>query len=84
MPTAFSSRCPLQAQVAQLVPQWAATPAHCSPSCFLVVVVLQLELNEYADMTWQQFSTEKLGFQGAQALQRYATLYMPLQLCQCL
>jgi hypothetical protein len=32
--------------------------------------VLQLELNEYADMSWEQFSREKLGFQGTTAKQR--------------
>jgi C1A family cysteine protease len=29
----------------------------------------QLELNEYADMSWEQFSREKLGFQGTTAKQ---------------
>jgi hypothetical protein len=38
-----------------------------SPCC-----CMQLELNEYADMSWDQFSKEKLGFQGATALQRCA------------
>jgi hypothetical protein len=32
---------------------------------------LQLELNQYADMSWQQFSKQKLGFEGGKALQRY-------------
>lgn len=31
---------------------------------------VQLELNEYADMSWQQFSKQKLGFEGGKALQR--------------
>jgi len=35
------------------------------------VAAPQLELNEYADLTWEQFSQQKLGFKGAQALQRY-------------
>lgn len=32
--------------------------------------MLQLDLNKYADMTWEQFSRQKLGFQGSAALQR--------------
>jgi hypothetical protein len=36
----------------------------------VLLLLLQLELNEYADITWEQFSRSKLGFQGATAVQR--------------
>lgn len=42
--------------------------------CTRAVVRMQLDLNEYADLTWEEFSSTRLGFNSTQYKSRYVTL----------
>jgi hypothetical protein len=42
--------------------------------CYTHLIYLQLELNEFADMTWQDFARTRLGFDATKHAERYTAV----------